>query len=254
MINKKQSIGVFDSGIGGLNVLNNLVEQFPNENFLYLGDNLNVPYGIKTEKELKQIISKIFKYFEKEEVKAIMIACNTASVASQDLQCKIPVFRIIEPTAKEALKVSNNIGVLATNFTIESKGYDKYLHNNMIGIKASPFVNIIENDAINEEQSQKIINETLFPYKNKIDSIILGCTHFSVLEKEVKQILGNDIKIIDSCKSFTNVLKQYLDDNNLNNDDNEKRIIKINFTKKDKINTRWFKHPYQGINFINIDE
>lgn len=254
MIDKKQSIGVFDSGIGGLNVLNNLVEQFPNENFLYLGDNLNVPYGIKTENELKEIISKIFRYFEKEEVKAIMIACNTASVASQDLQCKIPVFRIIEPTANEALKVSNNIGVLATNFTIESKGYDKYLHNNMVGIKASPFVNIIENDAIEDEKSQKIIKDILSPYKNKIDSIILGCTHFSVLENEVKQLLGNDIKIIDSCKSFGNVLRQYLDDNNLNNDQNDNRIVKINFTKKDIINTRWFKHLYQGINFINVDD
>lgn len=254
MINKKQSIGVFDSGIGGLNVLNNLVEQFPNENFLYLGDNLNVPYGIKTEKELKEIISKIFRYFEKEEVKAIMIACNTASVASMDLECQIPVFRIIEPTAIEALKVSNNIGVLATNFTIESKGYDRYLKNNMVGIKASPFVNIIENNSISTEQSQKIINETLFPYKNKIDSIILGCTHFSVLEKEVKQILGNDIKIIDSCKSFGNVLKQYLDNNNLNNDNNDNRTITINFTKEDTINTRWFKYPYQGINFININK
>lgn len=253
MINKKQRIGVFDSGIGGLNVLNNLVEQFPNENFLYLGDNLNVPYGIKTEEELKKIIKKIFNYFEKEQVKAIMIACNTASVASKDLLCNIPVFRIIEPTAKLALKVSNNIGVLATNFTIEAKGYDCYLNNNMVGIKASPFVNIIENDCIETNTSQEVIYNILSPYKNKIDTIILGCTHFSVLENDIKKVLGDDIKIIDSCDSFNDVLKKYLDENNLHNDQNDNQIVTINFTKKDKINTKWFKHPYEGINFINLD-
>ena len=246
-------IGLFDSGVGGLNVLSNLVEAFPNENFIYVGDNLNVPYGVKTKEQLEEIIAKIFRYFEREEVKAIVIACNTASVASMNLECKVPVFRIIEPTAKNALKVSNNIGVLATNFTIESKGYDVYLKDNMKGIKASPFVPIVENDSINDEESQKTFNNILLPYKNKIDSIILGCTHFSVLEDEVKKVLGDDIKIIDSCKAFKDVLKQYLDNNDLNNDENDNRVVKINFTKEGNINTKWFKYQYEGINFINVE-
>ncbi len=251
-MNKKQSIGVFDSGIGGLNVLNNLAKQFPNENFIYVGDNLNVPYGVKTEKQLKEIISKIFRYFEKQEVKAIVIACNTASAASEELDCKIPVFRIIEPTAKNALKISENIGVLATNFTIESKAYDKYLENKMKGIKASPFVTIVENDSVQEKESKKIIEEILLPYKNNIDTIILGCTHFSVLEEEVKEVLG-DINIVDSCKAFEDILRNYLSNNNLCNDDNKNRTIEINFTKEDNINTRWIKCSYKGINFINIE-
>lgn len=252
-MDKKQFIGVFDSGIGGLNVLNNLVEDFPNENFLYVGDNLNVPYGIKTKEQLEEIISKIFRYFENEEVKAIVIACNTASVASMNLECKVPVFRIIEPTANNALKVSNNIGVLATNFTIESQGYNLYLKDNMKGIKASPFVTIVENDSIKEEQSQKVIYDILSPFKGKIDSIILGCTHFSVLEEDVKNVLGEDIKIIDSCKAFTGVLKQYLDDNDLNNDLNESRRVIINFTKEGNVNTKWFKYPFEGINFVDME-
>lgn len=251
-MNKKQKIGVFDSGIGGLNVLNNLVQSFPNEDFLYVGDNLNVPYGVKTKEQLENIISKVFRYFEKQNVKAIVIACNTASVASENLKCSVPVFRIIEPTAKNALKVSNNIGVLATNFTIESKGYDKYLENNMTGIKGSPFVPIIESDSIQTEESQNTIKEILLPYKGKIDSIILGCTHFRAIEEDVKKVLG-DIKIIDSCDSFDSVIKEYLDSNNLNNDDNKNRTVEINFTKEDKINTKWFKHPYIGINFIDLD-
>lgn len=251
-MNKKQSIGVFDSGIGGLNVLNNLVEQFPNENFVYVGDNLNVPYGIKTEEQLKEIIAKVFRYFEKIEVKAIVVACNTASAASETLECNVPVFRIIEPTAKNALAVSNNIGVLATNFTIESKAYDKYLKDNMKGIKASPFVPIIESDGINTIESQKVIDDIILPYKNEIDSIILGCTHFSVLEEDIIKRLGN-VKIVDSCKAFNEVIKKYLDENNLNNDENKNRVTEINFTKEDNINIKWFKHPYKGINFINLD-
>ena len=148
--------------------------------------------------------------------------------------------------------MSNNIGVLATNFTIESKGYDKYLENNMTGIKGSPFVPIIESDSIQTEESQNTIKEILLPYKGKIDSIILGCTHFRAIEEDVKKVLG-DIKIIDSCDSFDSVIKEYLDNNNLNNDDNKNRTVEINFTKEDKINTKWFKHPYIGINFIDLD-
>ena len=251
-MDKKQYIGVFDSGIGGLNVLNNLVEQFPNENFVYVGDNLNVPYGVKTEEQLKEIIAKVFRYFEKINVKAIVVACNTASAASETLECSVPVFRIIEPTAKNALAVSNNIGVLATNFTIESKAYDKYLKENMKGIKASPFVPIVESDSIQSEQSQKVIDEIVLPYKDKIDSIILGCTHFSVLEDEIIKRLGT-VKIVDSCKAFNTVLKQYLDENDLNNTENKDRVTEINFTKEDNINIKWFKHPYVGINFIDLE-
>lgn len=250
-MNKKNRIGVFDSGVGGLNVLNNLIKDFPNEDFLYVGDNLNVPYGTKSKEQLKNIIKKVFNYFENQDVKAIIVACNTASAASYDLECKVPVFRIIEPTARIALSKSSNIGVLATNFTIESKAYDEFLGNKMKGIKASAFVPIVENNSMKEEDSRLVIENVLKPYKGNIDSIILGCTHFSLLEEEIKEILG-DITVIDSSKSFTKILKSYLDSNDLNNDKKEQNV-EITFTKEGKINIDWFPHPYKGINFININ-
>lgn len=250
-MNKKSYIGVFDSGIGGLNVLSNLIETFPNENFLYIGDNLNVPYGIKSQKQLEEIIKDIFNYFEKEDVKAIVVACNTASAASENMTSLVPVFRIIEPTAINALKISNRIGVLATNFTIESKGYDKYLKDNMIGIKASPFVTIVENNTMNEKDSLDIINKTLSKHKDNIDTIILGCTHFSLLEKQIKDVLGN-INIVDSSRSFNDILDKYLKENDLYNDSNTDGDVKICFTKEDKINISWFDKKYNGINFINV--
>ena len=250
-MDRKNKIGVFDSGVGGLNVLSNLIKDFPNEDFLYIGDNLNVPYGIKSKEELKKIIKKVFNYFEKQNVKAIIVACNTASAASYDLECSVPVFRIIEPTAKIALSKSNNIGVLATNFTIDSKAYDEFLGENMKGIKASSFVPIVENNSMKEEESKKVIEEVLKPYKDNIDSIILGCTHFSLLEEEIKEVLG-DITIIDSSKSFSNILSSYLDNNNLRND-KDTQDVEITFTKESKINIEWFPYPYKGVNFINID-
>ena len=106
---------------------------------------------------------------------------------------------------------------------------------------------------ITDHYSRNLLARYEGTYKDKIDSIILGCTHFSVLEEDVKNVLGQDIKIIDSCKAFKEVLKQYLDENDLNNSDNKNRVVKINFTKEDKINTKWFKYPFEGINFINID-
>ena len=245
-------IGIFDSGIGGLTVLRKIIEILPNEKYIYYADKDNVPYGTKLKEEVKEYIKDAIKFLISKGVKAIVIACNTASVASMNLDCKVPVFRIIEPTANNALKVSNNIGVLATNFTIESKGYDLYLKDNMKGIKASPFVTIVEEDSIKTEQSQKVIYDILNPFKGEIDSIILGCTHFSVLEEDVKKVLGQDIKIIDSCKAFTGVLKKYLDNNNLNNENNDNRRVIINFTKEGNVNTKWFKYPFEGINFIDI--
>ena len=122
----------------------------------------------------------------------------------------------------------------------------------MKGIKASPFVPIIESDSINDEESQKVIDEIILPYKNKIDSIILGCTHFSVLEEDIINRLG-EVKIVDSYKAFNEVIKQYLDENNLNNSENNERVTEINFTKEDNINIKWFKHPYVGINFIDLE-
>ena len=251
MKENNKRIGVFDSGIGGLNVLNNLSMAFPNEDFLYLGDNLNVPYGVKSKDELASIIKRIFKFFEEKDVKAIMIACNTASKASEDLTSKVKVFRIIEPTSLNALKISKNIAVVATDFTIKSKAYDKYLGKNMIGVPASPLVMVVENHTKDTKEGKKIIEEVLSTYKNKCDTAILGCTHFPFLEEEIKNTL-NVKNIVDSSKAFNDVLKDYLDKNNLNHDQNNNRTIEICFTKPQDIDLSIIKDKYIGINFIEL--
>ena len=243
-------IGIFDSGIGGLNVLDDFLNAKINAEYIYLGDNLNVPYGTKTQEELEKIIKRIFKFFENEHVDALFIACNTASCASINLTSSVPVYRIIEPTCKIAKEINQNndkpIALLATNFTVSSKAYNKYL-DNLMGVKASCFVPICEKGTTETEETKQIVNETLRDIKGKCDTIILGCTHFRLLEKQIKECLGN-VKIVDSCSSFTNILKQLVGNNCKENFTN----THIFFTKKDDINISWFKHPYEGIDFIEI--
>lgn len=246
-------IGVFDSGIGGLNVLDDFITNVQNVNYVYLGDNLNVPYGTKTKEQLETILKRIFKYFEKEKVDAIFVACNTASAASKNLECSIPVYRIIEPTCRKAIQVNEGsnkkIALLATNFTVESQAYNEFLSDSVIGVKASAFVPICEAGLIKNEETKKIVAETLKDIKGKCDTIILGCTHFRLLEEVIKEYLG-DVKIVDSSSCFTDILKEIV-----GNNQKEKTysLPQIKFTKKANINIDWFKHQYKGIEYINLE-
>jgi len=204
-------IGVFDSGIGGLTVLDNLIDTFPGEKFIYVADTKRCPYGEKTSRELEQIVAGVIKYFESLEVKMIVIACNTATANSYKIKSNIPIIRIIEPTAKRALEVyKNKIAVLATDNTILSGSYNKYLGDKMIGVKASPFVRIIEAGSEMQSDSQQIIRDILNPIIGKVDTVILGCTHFGLIEPIIKDIMGN-VQIVDSSKSLANDVKLNLE-------------------------------------------
>lgn len=245
MNNKK--IGVFDSGIGGLTALSALKKEFPNEDFIYVADNKNCPYGEKTKEELEKIVLSIIKYFESIDVKMIIIACNTASANSYDIKSSIPIIRIIKPTATQALKNTGRIGVLGTDYTIMSKAYNKFLPE-MIGIKCSPFVRVIESGNTNTTQSFKIAEDILSPYKNKVDIAILGCTHFSLMEEEIKKTLG-DIKIVDSSKSLGNDVSYYLDI--VGRGENKGRII-FRYTGSSDINMSWFKEKIDKLEKIKV--
>ena len=230
-----KSIGVFDSGVGGLTVLNNLINQFPNEAFLYVGDTKYCPYGTKTKKEIENRVEAIVSFFEKEDVKAIVIACNTATANSYHIKSKIPIIRIIEPTAKKALEISHkynnynnhHIGVLATNYTIDSLAYNKFLKDEMIGVRCSPFVEIVEKGKNGTEESYNVVKEILNPIVGKVDTIILGCTHFGLLLPEIKNVLPN-VTIIDSSDCVSEVLKEYLDNNIIIKNNNINNINDIN--------------------------
>lgn len=265
MINKKSlPIGVFDSGIGGLTVLNELVKRFPNEDFVYVGDTLNLPYGTKTKEELESLVDNVANYLNSVPVKAICIACNTATTASAHLLNKydFPIIGVIKPTAEYSLTFGSNILVLATNVTIASNAYQNILDNNnpnngkRFYCKCSEFVDLIENIGVNNEKSFKLVHEKLDKYaKENIDVIVCGCTHFGLLEKEFKEIFPN-AKIVDS--SYPTYLKLYneLKEKDLLSDSKSEGKVIINLTKaQDNFlsKTKWFSKPYT-LNIIDINK
>lgn len=246
MNNKNKAIGVFDSGLGGISVLKELIKTMPNENFLYYGDSANAPYGIKTKEEITKRCIDIIEFFLSKDVKAIVIACNTAtSAAANILREKYDQLPIIgmEPALKVAAdgKVNNTIVVMATPLTLkESKFNDlmaKYSDDNtVIKMPCPELVNIVENDLLDNEE---VVKDQLRAYykdldMNKVDSVVLGCTHFVFYRDYMEKTLNNNINIVDGNLGTTNHLKEILKEKNELRDENEDGSVTIYNSSNDK--------------------
>ena len=224
-MNKQLPIGIFDSGLGGLTVLQQLKKQLPREKFIYFGDTANVPYGNKSPKVIIQYCLKIIKFFEQKGVKLIIVGCNTASsVALQTIKqhTTLPVLDVIKPCVEKAIEATNNnkIGIKGTQTTIQSKSYQKQItlldSNIKVYTKACPlFVPIIEEGLFHHDIAHQIILLYLLKFtQNKHDTLILGCTHYPLL----KQIISKHVKsstIIDSSITTALHVSKYLQSYNL---------------------------------------
>ncbi len=242
-INNKP-IGFFDSGLGGLSVLKVAKEILPNESFIYYGDGANIPYGTKTVDELIDLSDKICNDFiNKYSVKAIVIACNTAtSAAVKYLRKKydIPIIGM-EPALKPAVNNHANatIGVLATEVTLKEKKFklleSKYIDKaKIIKLPAPNLVELVETGLFEGELAEKEIKKALNGYEKGLDAIVLGCTHFVFLKKTIHKILGSDVKIYDgnegTVKHLKNILKKgnalsHKNNNGINEDIGQNIII-----------------------------
>jgi len=215
-------IGVMDSGIGGINVLKSLIEKLPNEDFIYVADTLNCPYGTKSPEEIENLVRRVSNYLINKGCKAIVIACNTATCHSSFLlnQDKVIVLGVINPTATEAIKNSKKIALLATNATIDSGVYQEILLNankEVVPIKCSVFVEAIEKGEINSEYARSLVFNHLKSYQNQnIDSVILGCTHFDLYKNHIQEVFKN-ARIVSSGKPTSIELERLLKKNNLLN-------------------------------------
>lgn len=217
-------IGVFDSGIGGFTVLKELSKLLPNEKFVYVADSAFFPYGTKSGQEVERLVNRILDYFAQYPVKLIVIACNTASAyCFKSSINNIPIINCVTPTIEYALSFSNNILVLATKATIESKIYENNIEvrltdDNSIQkyIEASMFVEICENNHKNSEESIEtaVKNKLSCLNPNAIDVIILGCTHFGLLKKQIKGIFQNAI-LVDCGKPTAQKVYHFLKEQNL---------------------------------------
>ncbi|MCK5392848.1 MAG: glutamate racemase [Candidatus Omnitrophica bacterium] len=224
---KNRAIGVFDSGVGGLTVLKEIEKLLPNENIIYFGDTARVPYGNKSKSTIVQFSTENILFLLKEKVKMVVVACNTSSSLAlgylKDI-FKIPIIGVIEAGVNKALTVSLNrrVGVIGTKSTIDSKSYQNLIKSKdkktvVFGKSCPLFVPLVEEGLL----KGTLVNETISLYlsrfiKDKVDTVILGCTHYPLLKNPISDYLKN-VNIIDSAKEVAIHTKGVLAENDLLN-------------------------------------
>ncbi len=232
----KRPIGIFDSGVGGLTVLSEIKKQLPNENLIYLGDTKNFPYGSKTKEQIIEFAINNTEKLIELGAKIIVIACGTATSQAIDVlkkQFNVPIMGIIEPTVEyvknEKMK---NVGVIATEGTIRSGAWEKTLKTKIEGIevinKACPMLaTIAEEGRATSEEGRNVIKEYMEPFKkNKIDKIILGCTHYPIYQELIREELGYPVELINTGVTVSKKLDEYLKEKNLlNTTDKQEDLI-----------------------------
>lgn len=227
-IKKSAPVGVFDSGVGGLTVAREIMRHLPNENIVYFGDTARVPYGSKSKDNIIRYSRQIINFLKSENVKAIVIACNTASALALDVvrgEIDIPIIGVVEPGARAALEVTRTkkIGVIGTEATIRSAMYEKIIRGldpeAMVIGKACPlFVPLVEEGFAKHRVTQEIIDYYLASLLEMgIDSLILGCTHYPLLRSRIREYVGDRITLVNPAYETAIDLKKLLESCDMEN-------------------------------------
>lgn len=249
IVKREESIGIFDSGIGGVTVLKEIIKILPNENYIYYSDSKNNPYGDKTDEEIIEICDKIVSNFIEQKCKTIVIACNTASTkAAKSLREKYPYIPIIaiEPAYKMVYDFAFDkvTLVMATKGTIESekfhKLYNKYDNHKTYLMACQGLADIIEEG--NKEKIEKYLKKNLSKYIGKVHNVVLGCTHYPLIQDEIKDVLG-DVEFFNGAESLAKHLKDILEENDLvNNSDDKGRIEFFDSSNSEYKRERFFSN------------
>ena len=225
-INSEMPIGVFDSGIGGLTVAREIMRQMPNERIVYFGDTARVPYGSKSKETVVRYSRQIVRFLLEQNVKAIAVACNTASAYALpeiESECPVPVIGVIRPGAKTATECTRNgrIGVIGTRATISSGTYREYIRQIMpeaevFGQACPLFVPLVEEglweDPVTEEIARRYLASLL---DSGIDTLIMGCTHYPLIRKTIGHAAGEGVSLINPAYETAMELRRMLDDKGL---------------------------------------
>lgn len=217
-----KAIGVFDSGVGGLTVVRELIRELPSEDIVYFGDTARVPYGIKSRETIIRFSIENILFLLKHDVKLICVACNTASSVALPVlknNFKVPMVGVIGPGAKEAVYATRNkrIGVIGTKGTIKSRTYEKEIKQLDPSVKVSTvacplFVPFAEEGWLSGPVVEEVARKYLKPLMNaKVDTVILGCTHYPLLKSVIRQVMGEKVALIDSAKQIAIEVKNILD-------------------------------------------
>lgn len=228
-------IGVFDSGVGGLTVVREIMRQLPSENVIYFGDTARVPYGSKSKQTVLKFSRQIVRFLMTKKVKAIVFACNTASaLALEDMRAeiKVPVVGVVRPGAKMAVEMTEtkSVGIIGTDATIKSGIYTDYIRKlnpevTVVGRSCPLFVPLVEEglleDRITDDMVHRYLSE-LKPYN--VDSLVLGCTHYPLLMNPIKRYMGDSVNLINPAYETAKELKSLLASSGLINDKNQNPI------------------------------
>lgn len=208
-MDKKQApIGVFDSGVGGISVLRELVALMPNENYIFYGDSKNAPYGIKTLEEVQTLTCADAEFLVKQGVKALVVACNTAtSAAIEILREKYPYMPVvgIEPALKPAVLAQENprVLVMATPMTLREEKFHQLMlkYENCAQIMPLPcpgLVEFVERGELESAELEQFLTELFLPYqKQPVDCVVLGCTHYPFVKQMIQKVLGSQVRLFD---------------------------------------------------------
>ena len=227
MDNRK--IGVFDSGLGGLTVVREMQKLMPEESVVYFGDIARLPYGSKSKETITEFSHQIMRFLLKHDVKAVIIACGTASAnALEDLQktYDLPITGVVEPGAREAARTTKNgrIGITGTEATIRSGAYDRLLAglDPQIEVysKACPlFVPLVEEGWFKDDITRSVVQRYLAELKTQqVDTLVLGCTHYPLLKRLIGEEIGEEVILVNPSSSVVKEMKEYLLRHNMQSD------------------------------------
>ena len=234
-----RAIGVFDSGLGGLTVFKEIIEQLPNESAIYFGDSGRAPYGTKSRETVIKYTLQDIRFLMNHDIKMMVIACNTMSAHSYEFVKKsldIPIIEVIGAGAATAVVETKNkkLGIIGTSATINSGAYQKAInrldHNIEIIQRACPlFVPLVEEgqEWWENDIALRIAQEYLNPLKETgVDTLVLGCTHYPLLQKTISKVMGENVKLVSSATEVARVVKKTILDNNMQRDTRHKAVYR----------------------------
>ena len=204
-------IGVFDSGIGGLTVVRELMRQLPNESIIYFGDTARVPYGPKSPDTVLRYSREIVDFLKGEGVKAVVVACNTATAHALPAlreENDLPIIGVIEPGSRAAARAtrSGKVGVIGTQGTINSRAYERAIaaaapHTEITALACPLFVPLVEEGWLDKDVTRMVAKEYLQPIADAhVDTLVLGCTHYPLLKSVIGTVIGREVRLIDSAE------------------------------------------------------
>lgn len=267
---KKRPIGFIDSGVGGLTVVKEAMRQLPHEVFCYIGDTARCPYGPRTPEQVRQFTIELAYFLMEKDIKLLVIACNTATATALTTLKEllpIPIVGVILPGSRAAIKATRNqrIAVIGTEGTIASNEYQTSIFRknqqiDVVSLACPKFVPVVESNEYTGPLAKRVVRETLMPlHKTKMDTLILGCTHYPLLRPIIQDVVGQEIQLIDSGAETINEVSVLLDYYNLAEDTPNSDLLHQFYTTGSaemfkRIASAWLGLDHLVVNHIDLKE